>query len=209
MTAEETRKGEPPPKYRRAKRIAVAGALLVVIVYCSAVVVFTVGGRIVYPTDDFNLLVTFPPWPADKFWYTTFGGRNHEVKTVADVKRVLRERVERNNGKYGPDWRFKRISIVGHGGPGALIFERRRSLFTIDDIHVFGVIREHTDADTEIVIRSCSMLHEKKGFDFIKHLAETANCAVTAWSDVGMYNGLVQLGDAHTAYPDGGVRRRE
>lgn len=62
------------------------------------------------------------------FWYRTFGGRNIEVKSTGDIRRALRTRIDRNNSRYGPEWRFDKIFIVGHGGPGALIFKRGQSL---------------------------------------------------------------------------------
>lgn len=200
---EAAEKGEG--KYTRTKRIAFVGALLIIIAYCSAVVIFFVAGKIVFPTDDFRLLLTFPPTEQDKFWSTTFGGRNIEVRSVAGIESELRERIARNNAKYGMQWKFKKVFIVGHGVPGGLIFRFGGARFTIDDVWVFSLIRWHVDDDTEIVIRACSMLANEKGFDFIRELARTANCSVVAWSDVGMYNGLVHLGDKYRAHPNGKI----
>lgn len=194
-------------KYPRAARIAAIGAILIVIVYCGALVAFSILGSRAFPAGDFTMLITLPPRSMDKFWHTTFGGRNVEVSSTEEMGRALWEKIERNIASHGESWRFDRIFIVGHGGPGYLIFELGGAKFGVDDIDTFSIVRGFADADTEIVIRCCSMLKEKRGFVFIQTLAATANCKVRAWTNSGMYNGLVQLGDEYLAHPDGRVER--
>lgn len=201
--------GAGPGKYARAKRIAVVGAALVAVVYVGALAAFPILGRRTFPTGDFSLLITLPPWETDKFWYRTFGGRNVEVRSADELADALAGRIRRNREKYGDSWRFDRIFVVSHGGPGYLIFKLGASTFNVDDVGAFAAVRDFADADSEIVIRCCSMLKEDRGFVFVRALAKTANCKVRAWTDSGMYNGLVQLGDEYLVHPDGRIEKME
>ena len=194
-------------KYVRARRIAFFGVVLIAVVYVGALAAFPILGRRAFPTGDFSMLITLPPREADKFWYRTFGGRNVEVRSADEMARVLGEKIARNREKFGDSWRFDRIFIVSHGGPGYLIFKLGVSTFNVDDVGAFSAVRRFTDTDSEIVIRCCSMLKEERGFVFIRALARTAGCKVRAWTDSGMYNGLVQLGDEYLAHPDGRVEK--
>ena len=182
--------------------LSTTGAILIGILSLGAVlgVAPAVAGKIKYTSAYDSPILLLGGAPLEAHLNTTWHKSNTlTVDTVESIYGVFAQRILTNNSVHGKDgWKFKKITIIGHGHEGAAQITDQlgnKDYLTANNADVFKVLQGYTDSDTIIEFRNCFLGGGKQGLNLMTTVANHSGATVQAYTGPSWRAGIYNSGE--------------